>query len=89
MGTWVSDPAGKRVLPDRAILRYLVIALPNMALLGVLQDEVRLSVIAWLGLTAALLVANAVLVARDGQRRFIHDRIAGTRVISGRPPELD
>jgi len=89
MGMWVSDPAGKRVLPDRAILRYLVIALPNLTLLGVLRDEVMLSLIAWAVVTGVLLALNAIFLMRDEYKRMLHDRIAGTRVIAGRPPELD
>jgi uncharacterized RDD family membrane protein YckC len=89
MGMWVSDPAAKRVLPDRAILRYLVLALPNLTLLGVLRDEETLSVIAWAMVTGGLIVLNAFFLASDGQRRMLHDRIAGTRVIAGRPPELE
>jgi uncharacterized RDD family membrane protein YckC len=89
MGMWVSDGAGKRVLPDRAILRYLVIALPNLVLLGVLRDEVRLSIVAWLAVTGAVLLINAALVLRGANNRLLHDRIAGTTVIVGRPPELD
>ena len=89
MGMWMSDGNGRRVLPDRAILRYLVIALPNLVLVGVLRDEVRLSVIAWLAVTAAILLLDAVFLLRADDNRLLHDRIAGTRVISGRPPPLD
>jgi len=89
MGMWVSDGAGKRVLPDRAILRYLVIALPNLVLLGLLRDQERLSIYAWLVVTALVLAANSLLAVRGEGNRLIHDRIAGTNVIQGRPPDLD
>ena len=89
MGMWVSDGAGKRVLPDRAILRYLVVALPNLTLLGVLRDEETLSLSAWGVVTAAVVVSNAVLALADSRRRTIHDRIAGTVVVAGRPPEIE
>ena len=87
MGMWVSDSESKRVLPDRAILRYLVLALPNLVLLGALRGEERISVIAWLVVTALLILVNAGMAAREGHRA-LHDRIAGPRVISGRPPEI-
>lgn len=89
MGMWVSDGAGKRVLPDRAILRYLVIALPNLVLLGVLRDEERLSIYARLAVTAAVLAVNAMFIFRGTRNRLIHDRIAGTFVSEGRPPEAE
>jgi uncharacterized RDD family membrane protein YckC len=89
MGMWVSDGAGGRVFPDRAILRYLVIALPNLVLLGVLRDEVWPSIYAWLAVTAVVLALNLALAVRDPRRRLLHDRIAKTTVIEGRPPELE
>lgn len=88
MGMWVSDGSGGRVLPDRAILRYLVIALPNLVLLGVLRDEAAASIIAWLAITGLLVIVNGLLVIADAANRLVHDRIAGTSVVNGRPPEL-
>ena len=88
MGMWVSDGAGKRVLPDRAILRYLVVAVPNLTIAIGLPEISRLNLYAWLFATAVVLAANIVLLRTDKRRRMLHDRIAGTAVVAGRPPEL-
>lgn len=88
MGMWVSDGTDQRVLPDRAILRFLVLALPNLTLLGVLRDHVQVSLAAWAATSLALLLVNAALILRDPARRLLHDRISGTMVVEGRPPEL-
>lgn len=79
MGLWVSDPAGQRVMPDRAILRYLILALPNLTIVYVY---------AWFVVTPLLIAVNLALLLTDKKRRLLHDRIAGTQVIVGRPPEL-
>jgi len=78
MGLWVSDGEGRRVLPDRAILRYLVLALPNLTIAYAY---------AWYVVTPLLIAVNLALLLSDPRRRLLHDRIAGTLVITGRPPE--
>ena len=80
MGLWVSDGQGRRVMPDKAILRYMVQALPNLTIV---------SLYAWLVVTPMLLAANITLLMIDKRRRLLHDRIAGTLVVAGRPPELE
>jgi uncharacterized RDD family membrane protein YckC len=61
----ISDAAGQRLEPDRAILRFLVFLLSVLVVIG--------------------LPVSAVLVLLDPERRALHDRIANTRVRSGRP----
>lgn len=66
MGIYVGYPDGSGIRPDSAILRYLVLLLGNLFIIG--------------------LVISFVLLISDPQRRTVHDRVAGTRVLQGKPP---
>jgi uncharacterized RDD family membrane protein YckC len=78
MGIYVAYPDGKPVRPDTAILRYLVFNGPlYLGIINVTLGFVGISI--W--------VASLLLVLIEPQRRTMHDRIAGTRVLVGRPDE--
>jgi uncharacterized RDD family membrane protein YckC len=66
MGLYVGDTSGRRLAPDRAILRYVVYFVGGPVL--------------FVGY-----IASTVMVLADQQRRALHDRIAGTLVLAGRP----
>ncbi len=73
---WVSDGQGGRIRPDQAILRHLIIA---AAAISVIDASIVYFFYLLLGL-------SIVMVIIDPKRRALHDRIAGTLVVSGRPP---
>jgi uncharacterized RDD family membrane protein YckC len=84
MKTWrlcLVTEDGARVPPRRAALRYLAAwgffapALLVCALFG-LHDKVSMSVALVVGVVAWSLTA-----LRDPERRFLHDRLAGTRMV--------
>jgi uncharacterized RDD family membrane protein YckC len=78
MGLWVSDREGQRIRPDQAILRHLITASGN---LSIISFE--------LGLVFSLvtLVSIVMMLLDRKRRRALHDRIAGTFVVRGRPPQ--
>lgn len=87
MKTWrfkLVDSAGQPVGLWRAAIRYLLAwfwVLPGLALASTVREQ------AWLlFLIPAANIALWALAARlDPQRQFLHDRIAGTRLINASP----
>jgi uncharacterized RDD family membrane protein YckC len=84
MKTWrlrVVDARGKPVKPPRALLRYVLAwlwFLPPLALhplLGLAVPQTLLVLAVWATLWAAA-------VWLDPARQFLHDRIAGTRIVA-------
>ncbi len=73
---WVSDGQGGRIRPDQAILRHLIVA---AAALSVIDINI-------IYFFYFLLMVSVLMVLIDPKRRALHDRIAGTLVLSGRPP---
>ena len=76
MRIWISDGHGNRVRPDQAILRHLVIASGNLSIIDPLLGLIFL----------VLPLISIFMVLSDQKRRALHDRLAGTLVLSGRPP---
>jgi uncharacterized RDD family membrane protein YckC len=76
MGIYIGDADGRPVQPDTAILRYVVLAVPTA--LGIVS--VPLSFVGF-----CLTLASIVMVLTDKRRRAVHDRVAGTVVLVGRP----
>lgn len=76
MRIWVSDGQGGRIRPDQAILRHLIVAAAAISVI-----DANIVYIFYL-----LFVLSIVMVLFDPKRRALHDRIAGTLVLSGRPP---
>ncbi len=74
---WVSDGEGGRIRPDQAILRHLIVAAAAVSVIDI-------NIIYFFYF---LLLVSIVMVLVDPKRRALHDRIAGTLVVSGRPPQ--
>ena len=75
MNIFIGYPDGSAVRPDTAILRYLVLFSGNLAIV----DPILFYAL------SALLIVNIGFVLFSPERRGIHDRIAGTIVLAGRP----
>jgi uncharacterized RDD family membrane protein YckC len=88
MKTWrlkVVDAQGTPVSPARALLRFVfswLWVLPPLAL----HPAFGVSIPHTLIISAAWVVAWACAVFFDPNRQFLHDRLAGTRVISAVSP---
>jgi uncharacterized RDD family membrane protein YckC len=67
MGLYVGDVEGRRLMPDKAILRYLVYFIGAQILIGTL-------------------ISLFLFFTDTPQRRTLHDRVAGTLVLVGKPP---
>jgi len=89
MKTWrirLTRADGAPVNAWRALLRFLLSwlwFLPGLALAWVLGAK------GWtlIWIPAANVVAWAVLIYADPQRQFVHDRLAGTRIVDLNPPK--
>jgi uncharacterized RDD family membrane protein YckC len=85
LGMYVAGGAGAGVRPLNAAIR---VAAYHFFFLGFfLREEVGLQTLGWIFLLVVLL--NVTMVLTDPQRRTLHDRIAGTRVLRGRPPKRE
>lgn len=88
MKTWrfkLVDAAGKPVGPWRAALRFLLAwlwVLPGLALASAMHGRQWALVL----IPAANLLLWAFAVRLDPQRQFLHDRLAGTRLVNAAPP---
>lgn len=65
MNIYVAYPDSTGVRPDTAILRYIVLLIENLFVVGTL--------------------ISLVLMFVDRRRRTLHDRVAGTLVLAGKP----
>lgn len=72
---YVGDSQGRKIRPDTAMLRYLLLFVGQLATL----DDI------FFWAFTAFLAVNAVLAVIDRQHRAIHDRLAQTLVLVGRP----
>lgn len=75
MSIYVAYPDGQGVRPDTAILRFIVLFSANLAIV----DPVLVYVF------GAIELVNIGLVLFSPMRRGIHDRVAGTIVLAGKP----
>lgn len=75
MNLYIAYPDASPIRPDTALLRYVVLFIGNLAII----DPMLLYVL------SAFVIANICFVAFSRERRGIHDRIAGTIVLAGRP----
>lgn len=89
MKTWhirVVDRAGRPLTQARALLRYLLSwlwLLPPLAVGGAYQlpgGELTVITLGWIAIWA-------ILARFHPQRQFLHDALAGTRLVHHRPPE--
>jgi uncharacterized RDD family membrane protein YckC len=88
MKTWdirVTDLQGRRLTQQRALLRYVlswVWFLPPLAASWVFNVEVRQALV----LAGGWIAIWAILSLFHPQRQFLHDALAGTRLISFKQP---
>ena len=75
MNIFIGYPDGSAIRPDTAILRYIVLFSGNLAIIDPLLFYVL----------SAFLIVNICFVLFSPERRGIHDRVAGTIVLAGRP----
>lgn len=84
MKTWrirLVGPGGSRVLPGRAIARYLLLWIFVLPTLAIVAAEGIGGWVAMIALGLAL-VLPPFYALFDRERQFIHDRLLGTRLIS-------
>jgi uncharacterized RDD family membrane protein YckC len=88
MKTWrirLVDRSGKSVKIWRAVARYLLAwlwFLPGLALAWLLGAKTSMLML----IPLANVVLWALAIYLDPQRQFLHDRLAGTRLIAVEPP---
>lgn len=92
MKTWrirLIDKRGKPATPARALLRYVLCwlwFLPGLVLVAAL--DIRTGPLLLL-IPAANAVLWALMIYLDPQRQFLHDRLAGTRLVRVPDPTVD
>lgn len=84
LGIYVANRDGSRVQPDAVVLRYLVFFLTWVPASLVL-DAGSVAHFGFFALNLAFLATNLGLLFFTSQRRVIHDRVANTVVLRGRP----
>lgn len=83
LGMYVAGNDGGRVRPLNAALR--VAAFHFFFIGSFFAEDIGLRTMGWLFMLVVL--ASLAMVVTDDQRRALHDRIAGTRVLRGRVPK--
>lgn len=89
MKTWrlrLVDLNGKRVTAWRAVARYLLAwlwFLPGLALAWLLGAKTSMLIL----VPTANMAIWALAIYLDPHRQFLHDRLAGTRLIAIEPPD--
>jgi uncharacterized RDD family membrane protein YckC len=73
MGLYIGDRAGQHVTLQQAVMRYLLF-LPY----GLIYPMLDL-------ISGLLVLVSIVMVVTDGRHRGLHDRMAGTLVLRGKP----
>ena len=85
LGMYVANGDGAGVRPLNAAIR---VAAYHFFFIGsFFAEDIGLRTMGWIFMLAVL--ASVALVLTDPQRRALHDRIAGTRVLRGRAPKQD
>jgi uncharacterized RDD family membrane protein YckC len=85
LSMYVAGEDGRGVRPLNAALR---VAAFHLFFAGFFfADDIGLRTMGWIFLLVVL--TSVAMVATDPQRRALHDRIAGTRVLRGRAPKQD